>query len=85
MWNDIFSFQTTTRSKEYTGYPTQKPEKLLERIILASSNQNDIIADFFCGSGTALVVAKKLKRKWIGIDTNPNAVSICKLRLSNTK
>jgi len=81
VWNDIYSFQTTTRSKEYLGYPTQKPEKLLERIVLASSNEGDIIADFFCGTGTTLKVAQKLKRKWIGVDNNPNAIKLCKNRL----
>jgi len=82
VWNDIFSFQTTTRSKEYMGYPTQKPEKLLERIILASSNEIDIVADFFCGSGTTLVAANRLKRKWIGVDNNPKAIELSKKRLS---
>jgi len=81
VWNDIYSFQTITRSKEYVGYPTQKPEKLLERIILASSNEGDLIADFFCGTGTTLVVAQKLKRKWIGVDNNPKAIQLCKTRL----
>jgi len=81
VWNDIFSFQTTTRSKEYTGYPTQKPEKLLERIILSSSNEGDIVADFFCGSGTTLIVASNLNRKWIGTDVNPNAIKLTKQRL----
>ncbi len=81
VWNDIYSFQTITRSKEYLGYPTQKPEKLLERIILASSNEGDLIADFFCGAGTTLVVAQKLKRKWIGVDNNPKAVELSKNRL----
>ncbi len=74
IWNDIYSFQTTTRSKEYLGYPTQKPEKLLERIILASSNEGDIVPDFFCGSGTTIAIAKKLNRKWIGVDNNQNAI-----------
>jgi len=82
VWDDIFSFQTTTRSKEYLGYPTQKPEKLLERIILASSNQGDLIADFFCGSGTTLSVADRLNRKWIGVDNNSNAIELCKERLN---
>jgi DNA modification methylase len=82
VWNDIYSFQTTTRSKEYLGYPTQKPEKLLERIILASSNEGDIVADFFCGSGTTLSVANKLNRKWIGVDINQNAIELCKERLN---
>ena len=81
VWNDIYSFQTTTRSKEYLGYPTQKPEKLLRRIILSSSNEGDIIADFFCGSGTTIAVAKRLGRKWIGVDSNPKAVELCKNRL----
>ena len=82
VWNDIYSYQTRTRSKEYLGYPTQKPEKLLERIILASSNEGNIVADFFCGSGTTLIVAKNLNRRWIGTDNNPNAVELCKSRLN---
>ncbi len=81
VWNDIYSFQTTTRSKEYLGYPTQKPEKLLERIILASSNEEDLVADFFCGTGTTLAAAQKLNRKWIGVDNNPKAIELCKNRL----
>jgi DNA modification methylase len=85
VWNDIFSFQTTTRSREYTGYPTQKPKKLLKRIILASSNEGDIVADFFCGSGTTLVVASNLNRKWIGSDDNPKAIELTKQRLDNLK
>jgi len=82
VWNDIYSFQTTTRSKEYLSYPTQKPEKLLERIILASSNEGDFVADFFCGSGTTLSVAKRLNRNWIGVDNNPKAIELCKKRLN---
>ncbi|MFX1470525.1 MAG: DNA-methyltransferase [Promethearchaeota archaeon] len=81
VWNDIYSFQTTTRSKEYLGYPTQKPEKLLERIILASSDEGDIIADFFCGTGTTLAVANRLNRKWLGVDNNPKAIDLCRKRL----
>ena len=83
VWNDIYSYQTRTRSKEYLGYPTQKPEKLLERIILASSNKGDLVADFFCGSGTTLVVAKSLKRNWIGVDSNPKAIELCNKRLNS--
>ena len=82
VWNDIYSYQTRTRSKEYLGYPTQKPEELLERIILASSNEEDIVADFFCGAGTTLAVANKLNRKWIGVDNNSKAVDLCKTRLN---
>jgi DNA modification methylase len=82
VWNDIYSFQTRTRSKKYTGYPTQKPEKLLERIILASSKEGDLVADFFCGTGTTIVVANKFNRKWIGTDINPIAIELCKKRLN---
>lgn len=71
-------------AKEYLEckYPTQKPEELLERIILASSNVEDIVADFFCGSGTTCAVAEKLNRKWIGVDSNKEAVSIANKRLN---
>ena len=68
-----------------TGYPTQKPVSLYEKIIKASSNEEDIVLDPFCGSGTTLVAAKILNRKYIGIDKNPNAISICKKRLDNTR
>ncbi len=82
-WNDIYSFQTTTRSREYHGYPTQKPVKLVERIISASSNAGDLISDFFCGSGSTLVAAKNLQRNYIGCDINPKAVEICQKRLNS--
>jgi site-specific DNA-methyltransferase (adenine-specific) len=72
----------STVSKERTNYPTQKPEALLERIIQASSNEGDNVADFFCGSGTTLAVAKRLGRRWIGCDVNPDAVAIAKRRLA---
>lgn len=85
VWNNIYSYQTRTNSKEYYGYPTQKPNKLLERIILSSSNEGDIIADFFCGSGTTLVMAKKLNRKWIGCDNNHKAIEITNKRLDLIK
>ncbi len=81
VWNDIYSYQTRTRSKEYLGYPTQKPEKLLERIVLSSSNEGDVVADFFCGTGTTLLVANKHNRNWIGTDNNPKAIELCKKRL----
>ena len=64
-WSDIYVIQD---HNQRVGYPTQKPESLLERIIKASSNEGDIVADFFCGSGTTLAVAEKLGRKWIGSD-----------------
>ena len=72
----------STVSRERTGYPTQKPEALLRRIIRASSNEGDMVADFFCGSGTALAVAKQLERGWIGCDENAEAVEIASARLA---
>jgi DNA modification methylase len=68
--------------RERTGYPTQKPESLLERIILASSNQGDLVADFFCGSGTALAVAARLGRRFIGSDNTFRAVHTSRQRLT---
>ncbi len=71
----------STVSNERVGYPTQKPEALLERIISASSNEGDIVADFFCGSGTTLAVAARLRRRWLGCDINADAVVITRKRL----
>ncbi len=68
-------------AKERLGYPTQKPEALLERIIKASSNKGYIVLDAFCGCGTTLVVAQKLGRNWIGIDISPTAAGIMEDRL----
>ncbi len=67
--------------KERTGYPTQKPEALLERIILASSNPGDVVADFFCGSGTAPVVAARLGRQFIAVDASYRALHTTRMRL----
>lgn len=66
---------------ERVGYPTQKPEALLERIVKASSNEGDIVADFFCGSGTTLAVAEKLNRKWIGSDLGKFAIHTTRKRM----
>ena len=71
-------------AKERVGYPTQKPELLLERIIKASSNKNDVVADFFCGCGTTVAVAQKLGRRWIGVDISPTAIKIMQRRLEGT-
>jgi len=71
----------STQSKERLGYPTQKPIELLERIIKSSSNPGDIILDPFCGSGTTLNAARKLGRKYIGIDNNKQAITISKNRI----
>jgi len=67
--------------KERIGYPTQKPEALLERIIKASSNEGDVIADFFCGGGSTPTVAQKLGRRWIACDQSRVAVAITQGRL----
>jgi len=80
--NDVWQIQLlNSQSHERQGYPTQKPESLLERIILASSNSDDLIADFFCGCGTSIAVAEKLKRKWIGVDISHLAVRLIANRI----
>jgi len=68
-------------SAEFLAFDTQKPEALLKRIILASSNPGDIVADFFCGSGTTLAVAEKLGRRWIGCDLSKYAIQVTRKRL----
>lgn len=73
-----------SQAKERLGYPTQKPEALLERIIKASSNKGDVVADFFCGCGTTIAVAQRLGRKWIGVDISPTAIKIMQRRLEET-
>lgn len=79
VWDDINPINS--QAKESLGYPTQKPLPLLERIINTSSNENDIVLDAFCGCGTALVAAQKLKRQWIGIDISPTACRVMAMRL----
>ncbi|MFX1502267.1 MAG: site-specific DNA-methyltransferase [Promethearchaeota archaeon] len=81
VWNDIPYVRANTA--EYQGFSTQKPERLLRRIILASTNKGDLIADFFCGSGTTLTVAEKLGRKWIGCDSNRYAIHMIRKRILN--
>jgi len=71
----------TSSSKERLGYPTQKPEALLERVILSSSNEGDLVLDPFCGCGTTIVVSQRLGRRWIGIDITYLAVALMKNRL----
>lgn len=71
-------------SKERLGYPTQKPEALLERIIQASSNEGDIVLDPFCGCGTSISVAERLHRRWVGIDITHIAISLIRSRLHTT-
>jgi len=83
VWNDIIGFQTVNNTGEYLYYPTQKPEALLERIIKASSNEGDLVADFFCGSGTTAAVAEKLGRKWITTDLGRVSIHTARKRLIN--
>jgi len=71
-----------TSSKERVGYDTQKPKTLIERIIKASSNEGDLVADYYLGSGTTAVVCKELNRNFIGCDINPKAIEITKARLN---
>ncbi len=79
IWTDIAPINSM--SKERVDYPTQKPEALLERIIKASSNEGDLVADFFCGSGTAAAVAEKLGRKWIVSDLGKFAIHTTRKRM----
>ena len=79
LWEDIYP--VNSQAKEKVDYPTQKPEALLVRIIEASSNEGDLVADFFCGSGTTLSVAEKLGRKWIGADLGRFAIHTSRKRL----
>jgi site-specific DNA-methyltransferase (adenine-specific) len=79
VWTDLDP--VNARAIERVGYPTQKPEALLERIIKTSSNPGDIVLDPFCGCGTTIAVAERLRRRWIGIDKSPTAVSVMKRRM----
>ena len=81
IWVDLPGFGVATASQELVGYPTQKPEALLERIIKASSNAGDLVADFFCGSGTTAAVAEKLGRKWICTDLGKFAIHTTRKRM----
>lgn len=71
-----------TKDRERVGYPTQKPEGVLERIIRSSTKEGDVVLDPFCGCGTTVAVAQRLGREWIGIDISPTAVGIMKERLA---
>lgn len=81
LWDDIFPINS--QAQERLGYPTQKPETLLERIIKASSNDGDVVLDPFCGCGTSISVAERLHRKWIGIDITHLAITLIRHRLTN--
>ena len=81
VWDDILSFQQASTSSEYLGYPTQKPQEALERIISISCPIIGVVADFFCGGGTTLAAAIKLKRNFIGCDSSRVAISVTLDRL----
>ncbi|MCU0286331.1 MAG: site-specific DNA-methyltransferase [Acidobacteria bacterium] len=85
LWDDEDVLPIQANSSERLDYPTQKPEALLERIIKASSNEGDMVADFFCGSGTTAAVAEKLGRKWITCDLGRFAVHTTRKRLINVQ
>lgn len=82
VWTDVKPIGA--QAQERLGYPTQKPESLLERIIRASSNEGDVVMDPFCGCGTAVAVAERLKRRWIGIDITYLAINLVQRRLKDT-
>ena len=82
IWEDVK--RIGARAQERLGYPTQKPEALLERIINASSKEGDVVLDPFCGCGTAIAVAEKLNRRWIGIDITHLAISLIRHRLQDS-
>jgi len=79
LWTEVKPM--SSQAKERTDYPTQKPESLIDRIIKASSNEGDLVADFFCGSGTILAVAEKLGRKWIGSDLGRFSIHTTRKRM----
>jgi site-specific DNA-methyltransferase (adenine-specific) len=82
LWTDVPPINS--QAQERLGYPTQKPEALLERILKASSNEGDVVLDPFCGCGTTVQVAQKLNRRWIGIDITHLAIGLIKTRLDDT-
>jgi DNA modification methylase len=83
-WTDIHQMtgRTAASGNEYIGYPTQKPEALVERIVKVASHEGDVVADFFCGGGTTVAVAQRLNRRWIACDQSRVAVAITADRLT---
>lgn len=82
LWDDVPALHS--QDKERLGYPTQKPEALLERIIKASSNENDVVLDAYCGCGTTVAVSQRLNRQWIGIDITYQSISLILKRLEDS-
>ncbi len=83
LWDDIYPINS--QAAERLGYPTQKPEDLLERIISASSNEGDVVLDAFCGCGTTVAVANRLRRRWIGMDITYQSVALILKRLKDSE
>ncbi len=83
LWIDdeVMPLSSNSEERKQINYPTQKPEALIKRIIETSSNENDLVADFFCGSGTTLAMAEKLNRKWIGSDLGKFAIHTARKRM----
>jgi len=83
VWRDIWKMASANNSEKNFGkHPTQKPESVVKRAIIASTNVNDLVFDPFCGSGTTGVACKKLNRKFVGIDNNIKYLNIAKKRLA---
>jgi DNA modification methylase len=80
LMDDVWDITLAARSRERLGWPTQKPEALLERIITASTDVGDVVLDPFCGCGTTVAVAERIGRKWIGIDISPTAIEVMRRR-----
>ena len=83
VWTDIYGFGTRTAARERTGYPTQKPLSLYRRLIMASSNEGDLVFDPFCGCATTCIAAQDLGRQWCGIDISSKAIELVNSRLRN--
>jgi site-specific DNA-methyltransferase (adenine-specific) len=84
VWTDAPAMVANTPLlREGTGYPTQKPERLLERVVRACSREGDTVADLMCGSGTTLVVAARLGRRFVGGDVSPVAIEVTRKRLAD--
>lgn len=81
---DWWQIAIAPRGKEYIGYPTQKPEALLERIIRAASKPGDTVLDCYCGCGTTVIVAQQLRRRWIGMDITYHSISLILRRLEKS-
>jgi hypothetical protein len=82
VWENV---KPIAQAKESLGYPTQKPELLLERMILTSSDPAEIVLDPFCGCGTAIAVAHKLGRRWVGVDVSPTACKLMAKRMRSLR